>query len=219
MAESVIEYLEKNKDEFLQMREACGIDEAVGLGSLPRYHVYSQWGALIPIKVRDGKRMIKQMTFVGTINNFVPLRPKDINNIVVMPSGKSDQHLVSVYPKRGCMEGGGLEQRMLDAGRDVFCGLVSHELAEYWLNFDKDNIPLEFREKLDTIYSPSDDVREQSKADVLGSLYGYQQQVLAFLNLHLDCLKTYEDFPGGLVRPPHETIKELEDRIRIVKRY
>jgi hypothetical protein len=217
----VKEYLKENKDAFLQAREKFGIGERIGLGALPYFHDYFEWGELIPIKVKNNEWLASERTFFGlsSVSTFPISMLEEYKDITIQPSGSRKLFFVSIYPRQGFCERGELEKRAIEPSTKAFCGLASHEFAEYLLNFNKESIPTKFKQKVNSIKASDDQIKDQSMADVLASLYGYKQGVLAHLNLQLSCLKTYKDYPGGLVRPPHNLIKEAEERIELVEKY
>lgn len=217
----VEEYLKENKDAFLQAREKFGIGESVGLGTLPYFHDYFEWGKLVPIKVKNNKWLAPERTFFGlsSVSTFPLSMLEEYKDITVQPSGSRKLYFVSIYPRKGFCERGELEKRAIESSTEAFCGLASHEFAEYLLNFNKRSIHSKFKRKVNAIKASDKQIKYQSMADVLASLYGYKQGVLAYLNLRLNCLKAYEDYPGGLIRPPHDLIKEVGERIELVEKY
>jgi hypothetical protein len=219
----VTDYIERNMETFLKLRQSFGLKENIGLGSSPYFHEIYGWGRLVPTKTRKGELLIPKATFFGLSNDpTLPVSEARRIYVPIQPSGKRKKFLVSFYPRQGPYEGGGLERRALEPSGEVFQGLISHELSEYILNFSKESIKPNFKKVIESIKSSDSDTTEQSRADVLGSLHGYKPQVLAQLNLHLDCLQSYQDFEGGhgaLYRAPHEVIREIKKRINLVEKH
>lgn len=221
-------YLVKRVSLFEQIRKDLGVGENVGLGFYESdpfrfgWNYYS-WARIDAVKVKNNKWYLKRFGIRSLLSFLLSffIENKYINEyIVIPPSGSKKLYLVSFYPRQGVSENGRLEERLFKAPDEVFCGISSHELAEYFLNFNKERVPCQFRQKLDYIKASDDQIREQSKADVLASLHGYKQQILAYLEFSIECTKTYKDFTSGvLLKAPHDLIQEANERIELVRKY
>ena len=221
----VRKYLEKKVSLFEQTRKDLGVGENVGLGLYENdpfrfgWHYYDL-ATIKGVKVKNNKWYVKSSNIIGNlISLFFPILIED-ECIIIPPSGPKNLFLVSFYPRQGVYENGRLETKLFEASDGIFCGISSHELAEYFLFFDKKSISNQFKQILWSIRASNDQVMEQIKADVLASLLGYREQILAYLNFHLECVNTYGDYPfDGNLKSRYSVIQELDERIRLVKEY
>jgi hypothetical protein len=214
----MVRYLEENRKLFLDTRGKFSVGTNVGLGSLPLFHPYYVSGKLLPMIRGVEEILVPTMNILGMEDDdYRPLTDHEKRRIVIQPTfGDDESYLVSVRPTKGFYEKGRLEERIFDASIDVLTGIFAHEFSEYNLI---QGVREEYENMLRRIVDLSPKTEDQSRADVLAGLMGYREQMLSYLRFRLASLRTYRDYPGGLIRAPHHLIEEVNDRIRIVEQF
>jgi len=226
--QKVIDYLKQKADLFKEVREKFHIGDDLGLVSVPEYHEYNI-GQVSKILLKDGKDYTKyQGVFGGTI--LLEIKPE---RIVVRPVYKNDEaYVVSIYFSPGVVEnirGFTLDEKFLLAPDEIIKGLFAHECAEYLLNFKKESIPSEMLAILEEKMQREEftdqnwaailsGLQEQCSADSLACLFGYKEEIIAYLEFNKKRIQEQEDFPGGLYRPPRRKVEELQTRIDFIKK-
>jgi len=215
---------------FLDVRKKMGIKDNVGFGYLPETHrSESSLGALPAIK-KDEKGKIRYSIagFLGPGRVFIDLSEKDEKNILVMPvapkSSESEQAIVSICDdwEEWDKNQSPFADNLINAPDDVFIGLIAHELAHSYGSESK--FPPEIRSILENrhreIYPEIKrewryDTTDEEEIDIIASLSGYKEQVIAKIDFMIDRFNKY----GPYFKEKERVIKSLETRKQEVLKY
>ncbi|MEK7540808.1 MAG: hypothetical protein AAB529_01015 [Patescibacteria group bacterium] len=209
---------------FLEIRKKMGIKEDIGFGYLPEFHGTGiSMGGLPDIK-KTKAGDIKYSVQGGLLQVCQEKLPKEEEkNILVMPKHlESKQRIVSIHDPFEEWDKSKTFTHLVDAPDDVFIGLIVHELAHSYNSRSK--FPpkvrsvLENRQKKedpDNKYKWSYDTHDEEEMDIIASLFGYKNQVIAKLDFMIDRMnKTGPNF-----RNRQYIIESLEDRKQQVLKY
>ena len=217
--------------KFLEIRDRFGLGSDIGFGSLPEVHgAYTLGSVTTFAKTDQGLHyMVPGLLFA----DYAKLDAKASEGILVMPDVTAERpRLISIYQRKGYHEGSAVEERLLTASDDVFVGIIAHELAHPLAEKpDKPDVVTKFlRRRRDDFVKYADDpngvdmfdLSDEAEFDVIASLYGYKDEILAKLRYAAACLSTYQgadDLDYSLTKTHGYAINETQARIKEVERY
>ncbi|MCK4730329.1 MAG: hypothetical protein KAT28_03345 [Candidatus Aenigmarchaeota archaeon] len=243
--QQLIERLEKYGGNFEQIRACFNLEDRIGFGSLPNAHNVYSLGMLIDVfGARDGRLGYSDNQGFFPEKGILP--EDEAARIIISPNTSKDKpYLVSVYQKKGWWDGDSFEPRILGVPDLVLDGLVAHELSHWVKEYgqlpvnvqrvlkqrEQDFIKLckdasEYAGKfgreaywdfMDQYYTPTNG---EADIDIIASLYGYKEEVIAKIDYTTECLKTYNgpDEDTQYVTPK-QAIQQMEFHKKEVQRY
>ncbi len=214
----VLEYLKNKVNLFYYVRERFQIGNILGLVSCPEVHEYFQ-GAVFKVFGRAGGEIIRYRSVLFNESLSLSLNTDGtlVNRVAVHPTFcQGSAYVMSIYFSPGLMENLRrtcfLDEEFFSAPDDVLIGLYAHECAEHLLHYAEKKIPAD---KKATIECRTEglEFESQCRADLLACLFGFAEELKAFLVFRKERLLEQEDFPGGIYRPPSRMAEELQTRI------
>jgi len=218
------ERMEQFVPTFLEIREKMGIKDDIGFGYLPEFHSEGiSLGGLPDIKrTKKGDIEYSVQGWLLQIEQE-KLAKEEEKNILVMPKHlEHKQRIVSIHDPHEKWDTKGEFPHLIDAPDDVFIGLIAHELAHSYNSRSK--LPPEVRSILEKRYKDnrpgskykwSYDTHDEEEMDVIASLFGYKDQVVANLDFMIDRINKM----GPYFRNKQHIIKSLEVRKQQVLKY
>ena len=243
--QKLIERLEEYRSNFEQIRSRFGLDDRIGFGSLPNAHSVYSLGMLVDVFGTRGDEL-GYSDNQGFFPESVVLPEEESARVIVYPNtSKEKLHVVSVYQKKGWWDKDSFEPRVLEVSDLVLDGLVAHELS-HWVK-EYGQLPERVQEVLkqrelgfiQLCHNASEHARKfgqeaywdfmnqhhvstngEADIDIIASLYGFKEGVIAKIDYTMECLRAYN---GPDEDPQYETpkqaIKQLEFRKKDVQRY
>ena len=241
----LIERLRKYQGTFRQIRSRFGLDDGIGFGSLPNAHSVYSLGMLVDV-FRSRTNNLGYFDNQG-LNSEAVILPEDQSaRVLVYPdTSKERPHVVSVYQKKGWWDGISFEPRVMSVPDLVLDGVVAHELSHWVKEYgelpervqevlkqrEHDFIQLchdaskhakRFRRETYFDFMNQHHISTNGEADIeiIASLYGFREAVIAKIDYVIGCLRTYTgpDEHPQLVTPK-QAIEQMEFRKKEVQRY
>ena len=211
---------------FIEIRERMGIGESVGFGYLPEVHSEGQSLGALP-EIKRMKSGDIEYSVTGRLQQtYWEKLPKEKEiNIIVPPKylGRRSK-IVSVCDPYAKWDTSGEFSSLIDASDDVYIGIIAHELAHTYTSKSKfspevrkvlsDRCKKEFPDTAEK-WKWQYDVNDEQEVDIIASLFGYKDQIIAKIDFMLDRFNKLGPYAKGR----DYAIKSLENRKKQVLEY
>jgi hypothetical protein len=228
---TLLNRLIKFKPRFLDIRTRMGLDNSVGFGSVPKAHGAYTAGRLLVLEKQHG-------LLFYPVENLFEMDYYSLNKeyVVIPPEGNDQLKFLSVFQRKGYLEGLPPENKLLTASDEIYEGITAHELGHVIKDLDN-RLPEPIQKVLGQIdddvfklmqqnnwdkIANEYDLSGEAAVDIIASLYGFKPQILAKLYYMIDCLKQYKgsnDTSSSFFVPPGKAIQVCNARINEVLRY
>lgn len=228
------------------------VERDIGFGSLPKLHYVESLESMIGLRETENELVYPTppLGFTHDLDDgtemsyeeleaFIPvdeiLNEEARNRIIVMPEtgGLSFPSLISIYQHRD-FRGDSQDEQLVEASDDVFEGLIAHQIARLFV-FDHGGYPWFITDFFaskglnscrivedEEIDSSGFRFRSEGTHDVIASLFGYQDQVLAKLQFMRKCTSTYAENPNtgpSLLSGLYRLLQKTDMKIEAVEKY
>lgn len=235
----LVEKLTVYKPRFEEVRRIMGVDDSVGLATLPKAHDRMTMAGLPEVRFREGGWDYKVVAgALGMDSMFIELPFNESRRMIAPPDrGKSPLYVVTVYQKRG-PDYEEPEPRLLQVPDAILDALNAHEMAHWVVEKAKRPLPSHIQAVLDRrdrdrydfyrnprhdlpteIHSFNTDAQREATIDIIAALSGFKDGITAQLDYMIECAESYPDQPHALFIPAREMVPEIKYRKNQVLKY
>ncbi len=235
----LIERLTAYKSRFEEVRKIMGVDDTVGLATLPKAHPGLTMAVLSKVKFIDGGWDYKVLAGVmGTDSMFIELPFQETRRVISEPNReKSPLYVVTLYQKGG-PEYEEPEPRLLQVPDDILDALNAHEMAHWVVEKAENPLPPHIQAVLDKrerdlnefyrnrrdnlpteVHSLNHRTLKEADIDIIVALSGFKDAIISQLDYVIECAESYEEKSHAMFYSVQEIVQEIKYRKNQVLKY